>query len=111
MVCFSYIVDKLQLLPDERQLIPNIIVLCNLLLINPATSAIPERSFSLARRIKTWQRVTMTQKRFSSLAILNFHKHKTDRIDLVPVGNDFIAKHHGRYSTFGKLNETDFVQM
>ena len=41
VVCFSDIVDKLQLLPDERQLIPNIIVLCNLLLKNPATSATP----------------------------------------------------------------------
>ena len=39
VVCFSDIVEKLQLLPDERQLIPNIIVLCNLLLMNPATSA------------------------------------------------------------------------
>ena len=61
VVCFSGIVDKLQLLPDERQLIPNIIVFCNLLLINPVNSATPERSFSLARRIKTWQRATMTQ--------------------------------------------------
>ena len=43
VVCFSDIVDKLQLLPDERQLIPNIVVLCNLLLINPATSATQER--------------------------------------------------------------------
>ena len=43
VVCFSDIVDKLRLLPDERQLILNIVVLCNLLLINPATSATPER--------------------------------------------------------------------
>ena len=43
VVCFSDIVDKLQFLPDERQLIPSIIVLCNLLLTNLATSATPER--------------------------------------------------------------------
>ena len=109
MVCFSDIVHKLQLLPDERQLMPNIIVLCNLLLINPPSSATPESSFSFARRIKTRQRETMTEKRFKSLAILNFHKHETDRIDLVSVGNDFIAKHHERYSTFGKFSESDFV--
>ena len=47
VVCFSDILDKLQLLPDKRQLIPNIIVLCNLLLINPATSATLESSFSI----------------------------------------------------------------
>ena len=109
MVCFSDIVDKLQLLTDERQLIPNIIVLCNLLLINLATSVTLERSFSLARPIKTWQCATMTQKRFNSLCILNFHKHETDRIDLVSVENDVMAKHHERYSTFGKFSESDFV--
>ena len=109
MVCFSDIVDKLQLLPHERQLIPNIIVLCNLLLINPTTSATPERSFSLARLIKTQQRATMTQKRFNSFAILSFHKYEIDRTDLVSVGNDFIAKHHERYFTFGKFSESDFV--
>ena len=42
----------------------------------------------------------MTQKRFNSLAILNFHKHETGRIDLVSVGNDLIAKHHERYSFY-----------
>ena len=106
----SDIVDKLQLLPDERQLIiPNIIVLCNSLLINPAISGTPEVPFSLARHIKTWQRATVIQKRFSSLPILNFHNYETDRIDLVSVGNDFIAKHHERYSTFGKFSESDFV--
>ena len=109
VVCFTDIADKLQMLPDERQLIPNINVLCNLLLIKPATSATPERSFPLARCIKTWQRGTMPQKRFNSLTVLNFYRHKTDRIDLLSVGNDFIAEHHERHSTFGKFNESDFV--
>ena len=54
VVCFPDFIDKLQLLPDGRQLIPNIIVLYNLLLINPATIATQERSFSLSRRMKTW---------------------------------------------------------
>ena len=109
MVCFSDIAHKLQLLPDERGLIANIIVLCNLLLINPATSATQERLFSLGRFIKTWQRATMAQKPFNSSTVLNFHKHETGRIDLVSLGNDFIAKHHERYSTFGKFSESDFV--
>ena len=73
VVCFSNIVDKLQLLRDERQRMPNMIVLCNLLLINPATSATPGSSFSLAGRTKTWY--LETQKCFNSLTILNFHKH------------------------------------
>ena len=54
VVFFPDFIAKLQLLPDERQLIPNIIVLYNLLLINSATIAAQERSFSLCRRMKTW---------------------------------------------------------
>ena len=53
----------------------------------------------------------MTQKRFNSLTILNFHKQETDRIDLVSVRNDFIAKHHERYSTFQKFSESGFSLM
>ena len=47
----------------------------------------------------------MTQNRSNSLVILNFHKHEINKIYLVSAGKDFIAKHHGRYSTFGKLSE------
>ena len=38
----------------ERHMITEVIVICKLLLVNPATSAIGERSFSMARRVKTW---------------------------------------------------------
>ena len=46
------------------------------------------------------------KKSFKSLAILNFHKYKTDNIELVFVGNYFVAKYSERYSTFSK---SDFV--
>ena len=42
----------------------NFIVICKLLLVNPATSATGERSFSVARRGKTWLRANMKQQRF-----------------------------------------------
>ena len=72
-----------------------------LLLINPATSASAERSFSMARHLKTWQRSTMKQVRFNALAILNFHNDVADTIDLNAVGNEFIAKSHQRKTFFG----------
>ena len=39
--------------------------------VNLATSAAGERSFSTARRMKTWLRSRMLQARFNHLAILN----------------------------------------
>ena len=62
-------------------MISKIITICKLL-VNPATSAAGERSFSSARRLKTWLRSTMTQTRFSNLTILNTHKHRTDKLCL-----------------------------
>ena len=68
------------LIHSEEKLLPNVVMLLRLLLINPATSASAERSLSMARRLKTWQRSTMKQVRFNSLAILNFHNDMTKLI-------------------------------
>ena len=41
---------------EEKTLLPNVVRVLMLLLINPATSASAERLFSMARRLKTWER-------------------------------------------------------
>ena len=78
----------------------------NLLNINPATSSTGERSFSCARRVLTWQRSTMTQERFNSLAILNSHKQRTDALDLISIANKFITNENRRRH-FGKFTKHD----
>ena len=52
-------------------LIPSMIKVIKLSLVMAATSVIAERSFSSMRRLKTWLRFTMKQKRFNSIAILS----------------------------------------
>ena len=55
--CFDDITVKIKELPSpEREMIKEVITLCKLILVNPATSADGERSFSTARRLKTWLR-------------------------------------------------------
>lgn len=105
--CFDDIHERLKNANEEKYLIPNVITTCKLLLVNPATSATPERSFSLARRVKTWLRATMTQKRFNALAMLNYHKEVTDALDLVKVGNQFVSLHQERYQKFGNFQASD----
>ena len=52
-VCFSGIASHLLTLKNNKTfLISNVMIVCNLLLVKPATSATPERSFSMVRRIK-----------------------------------------------------------
>ena len=78
-----------------------------LVLVGAATSATPKRSFSLARRLKTWLSSTMSQKRFNALATLSFYKELVDKISLVDVANDFVDSKPMRKGIFGKFVKDD----
>ena len=61
-LCFDDIVIKIKELPSsEGKIINKVISVCKLILVNPATSASGERSFSTDRRLKTCFRSTMRQ--------------------------------------------------
>ena len=50
--CFKDVYNKIKTCPEsEKELIPNIMRIIKLLLLNPATSCSPERSFSTARKL------------------------------------------------------------
>ena len=98
--CFDDIHNRLERANEESYLTPNVITICKLLLVNPATGATPERPFSLARKVKTWMRTTMFQKRFNALAILNCHKVATNALDLVSIGKQFTSLHKECYQKF-----------
>ena len=53
-----------------------------LLLLVPATTCSPERSFSALRRLKTYLRTTMTQARLNHLAVIHCNKEVADSLDL-----------------------------
>ena len=103
------IVAILKKYDNHLELIPNVVQILKLLLVNAATSATPERSFSTARRLKTWLRSTMSQKRFASLALLNTHKKLTDNISFIEVGNTFVSSQTRRYDYFGKFTPDDIL--
>ena len=51
---FSDMLEHLEsLLLTKRALIPKLVAMIHLILMNPATSCTPKRSFSVAQRIKT----------------------------------------------------------
>lgn len=107
---FSDVFEHIQSLPPTKlTLIPNIVTIIQLILINPATSCTPERSFSTARRLKTWLRSTMTTKRFNNLAILSTHKDLTDTINFIDIGNEFAAKYDARKHNLGKFIPSDLL--
>ena len=107
---FSDILECLESLHTTKcALIPNLLTTVHIMLINPATSCTPERSFSVARRIKTLLRSVMTTKRFNNLSILSIHKELTDSINLVDIGNEFASKYDGRRMNLGKFVPSDLL--
>ena len=107
--CLADIQAKMETFSEaEKSMISEIITICNLLLVNPATSAAGERLFSSARRLKTWLHSTMTQTRFSNLTIFNTHKQRTDNLCLINIANEFTALNDNRRKNFGTFKESDF---
>ncbi len=66
----------------EKECYSEVIKLCKIILVMPATSALSERSFSTLRRLKTWLRSTMQQTRLNWCIILHTHTDETDELDL-----------------------------
>ena len=66
--------------------------------VMPVTSATAERSFSTLRRVKTYLRSTMTQKRLNSVLVLHAHQDYTDSINMRHVASDFVALNDNRKS-------------
>ena len=62
----SKLIQHIKSLDNFMQLLLNeVVALVRLILVLPATNAVSERSFSALRRIKTYMRATMTQKRLN----------------------------------------------
>ena len=105
---FDDIVEKLKTIsPQERVISNNIIAVIKIVLTTGATSATPKRSFSLARRVKSWLRSNKTQKRLNALAILHSHKDLVDKLSLVAIGNDFIDNLPNRQNNLGSFSGSD----
>ena len=99
---FQDILDSVKdLSPAQKHLISEVITICKLLLVNPATSATGERMFSMARRVKTWLRASMQQQRFNNIALLHCHKERTDKLRLIDVAKEFIDRNDNRKRNFG----------
>ena len=82
----------------EKAMVSQVVKLIRLPLVMPATNSVSERSFSAMRRIKTYLRSTMSQKRLNSTMILHVHKEQTDNLDFKFLSNEFVSKSDYRKS-------------
>ena len=95
----------------QKLLISEVVKAVRLILVLPATNASSERSFSALRRIKTYLRTTMSQKRLNHMMLLYVHKERVSSLNLIAVANEFVNSNH-RQSIFGEFTVQDlcFVQ-
>ncbi|XP_040072179.1 zinc finger MYM-type protein 1-like [Ixodes scapularis] len=70
--------------------------LCVIALTIPASSTACERTFSCLRRLKTYLRNRMSDKRLANLAVLAVEKTTAKSLELDDVVNAFDAAHHNR---------------
>ena len=87
----------------QLMMMPYIVNLLKLLLGNPATSTTTERSFFLARRLKTWMYSTMLPGRLNAIAISYEHKTLTDRLNLADIAKEFVCRNESRTCASGNF--------
>lgn len=89
-----------------KELIPEIVKLIKMMLTIPISTCTAERSFSSLRRLKTYLRNNMTQRRLNDIAILHVNRDLAQEISLESVADIFIKRTAARRNTF-ILNNID----
>uniref|UniRef100_F6X4E3 DUF4371 domain-containing protein n=1 Tax=Ciona intestinalis TaxID=7719 RepID=F6X4E3_CIOIN len=83
-----------------RLLLPNISGLVQLYLTLPCTSCEAERAFSCLKRVKSYLRSTMAQRRLNHACLLNIYKEHCDILDKSNIINEWISRTATRKNTF-----------
>ena len=104
---FHDLLKEMRLLENPEKFLVNVCKICRILAVYPASSATAERTFSLARRVKTWMRSAMLPTRFNSVSMLNFHKDRTDKLYFIKIANAFVQSDDNRMRIFGKFTKGD----
>lgn len=87
--------------PQTRGLFSEVEKPIHLCLSLPVSTVCSERSFSALRRLKTWLRSTVTQRRLTHMALLHVYKEILDDLDLQAHIAEFISRTPEHKSTFG----------
>jgi len=100
----DYVQRIAKMTPEVRGMFPLVEALCRLLLVNPASSATAERSFSSLRRLKTYLRSTIGQQRLNHVALGHIHKSILKEISTRDLMKDFVQSRGSRIVTFGHID-------
>ncbi|XP_077491949.1 uncharacterized protein LOC144102594 [Amblyomma americanum] len=88
---------------DMREMMDQVVRYLQLMFSVPASAASGERSFSALRRVKTFLRNRMTQRRLTHLLLLHVHKRRAADLQLDVIMKEFVSRTAERTATFGLL--------
>ena len=92
---------------EKSELIRIVAVITRIVSTNGSTSPTVERSFSMLRRLKTWLRPTMTQKRLNAFSLIRENQEIVDEMSLIDVANELVNLHSACLNIFGKFTDKD----
>jgi hypothetical protein len=87
--------------PEVRHLFGEVGTLVRCMLVVPASTCEAERSFSSLRRLKTYIRSTMTQKRLNNVAMCHVYKDRLSQLDVTEIMREFVKLNDRRATVFG----------
>ena len=92
---------------------PTVLTLVQIIIATAGTSAFAERTFSLARRLKSYLRLGMGDEMFDALGLMGWYNNEVDEmVNLETIGNEYIEKceNDSRFKNYGKkFTFEDFV--
>lgn len=95
--------EMLNSVPMAKTMFSEINVLLRLYMTIPITTATAERSFSTLRRLKSYLRSTMTEKRLNNLLLVHTHKDLSTTLDLIKIAQLFVSANDRRKNYFGNF--------
>jgi len=109
VTCMNDVVNMLMEKTEWRKLFPELVKLLQLFLTIPVTTCTAERTFSSLRRLKTYLRSTLTQKRLNHVAVLHCHRDRCEQLNLKKICNAFVERNSMRQSTVHLLCLSDLL--
>ena len=93
-----------ELNPQTRIMFKQVTRTIELCLSLPVSAASSERSFSALKRLKTWLRSTMTQKRLTHTSLMHVHQEILDSLDVARLMSTFVSKTAEPRAVFGVVS-------
>ncbi|KAL2102053.1 hypothetical protein ACEWY4_003814 [Coilia grayii] len=95
--------NAMNAVPVVKDLLFEVHELLKLFFTIPVSTASAERSFSTLRRLKSYLRSTMTQKRLNDLMNCHIHRDILEETDMTAIAKEYVQANDRRRQAFGKF--------